>query len=335
MDRDGDPDVLINWHHHEPLEIFENVAGRFVQRNPLGADGSGVYDNRDVPYLFASVEEMIARIAGSNRDGLYVWHDRQRGGSWRLFWRNVADAYGGLKLRLETSLPVLEVTGLRTGEFTRPGPRHVVVTIDDAANRRAFALRVRRVATQLRIHVAPARSGSTPTLYAGRDVIPLEGDGVLELSVASHSSPNLLLALEESSARLRNRAGQLGLDRNGAAAQTWGDLDRNGLQDLFFLDGNRIHVLRHSGSGFELVSGDELGLTLPDLPPPPGAIDPTALRLADFDNDGDLDPWILAHGREGASFLFRRDERGVRWRGQAGETRYPLRETGRRIVLER
>jgi hypothetical protein len=394
MDLDGDPDLLVNWHHHEPLEVFENAGGRFVQRNPLGNDVSGLYDNRDVPYLFASTEEMTARIDGSDRDGLYVWHDHQRGGSWRLLWRDAGNAYAELKLRLETSLPVLEVTGLQTGELERPGPRRLVATIAGSVDRSVIGVRVRRVATQLRIHLSAAGSGPAPTIYAGRDMIrlvgteialwkpdphgmawvdvegsrlpelyitrgglggelsppadpkldryylpaeggplpyrlappgrvapgygrgrrvewlDLDGDGALELSVANRDFPNLFLVPEGPAGQLRDRAAELGLDRDGAAVQAWGDLDRDGRQDLFFLEDGRIDVLRQRGTGFELVRGDTLGLTLPELPPPPGAIDPTALRLSDFDNDGDLDLWILAHGREGASFLFRRDEQG-------------------------
>ncbi|MDJ0849085.1 MAG: hypothetical protein QNK04_11960 [Myxococcota bacterium] len=26
MDLDGDPDLLVNWHHNEPLELYESTA---------------------------------------------------------------------------------------------------------------------------------------------------------------------------------------------------------------------------------------------------------------------------------------------------------------------
>ncbi len=394
MDLDGDPDLLVNWHHHEPLEIFENVGGRFVQRNARGEDASGLYDNAGIPDLFTPAEEMTARIDAAGRDGLHVWHDVNRSRSWRFAWRDAARAFGAISLHIETSLPVLEVTGLEPDELERKGPRQLVVPLGRDDVRRDFGIRAARVATQLRVRIEAQGGATAPPVHAGRDGVPLrgaefalwkpdphgmawvdvegsrlpelfitrgglggelappaepkrdrfylpteagplpyrfaspervapgygrgrrvewvdlEGDGVPELSVANRESPNRLLAYDASRRRLRDRAPELGLDRDGAAIQAWGDLDGDGRPDLFYLEGDRIDVLRQGDAGFERLDGGALGLSLPETLPAPGVVDSAALRLADFDSDGDLDLWVLSRGRDAAHRLFRRETQG-------------------------
>ena len=397
MDLDGDPDLLINWHHHERLELFENVAGKFVHRNPRGADRSGLYDNRGVPELFATQEELLGRIEASGTPGLYVWHDQNRGSNWRFFWMGGRQGNGGLRLQLEVSLPVLETSGLTPAELDQPDDRHLRIALVEGPLPRLFGVRVRRVATQLvlRLEVPPesehppifAGAGLTPQnghrlelwkpdphgiawvdaegtrnpeiyitrgglggellppanpkldryyLFGAKDgplyrmaegIVPpsygrgrrvewvdIEGDGTLELSIANQQTANELLVRDQASGALRDRAADWGLDLKGASVQTWGDLDGDGRQDLFFQAGTRIDVLRNRGAGeFELLRGDSLGLILPDAERSASVIDPTSLRLADFDNDGDLDLWVLGYGRDGTNHLFRFD--GKRFAG--------------------
>jgi hypothetical protein len=393
MDLDGDPDLLINWHHHEPLELYENDGGRLVHRNPLGADRSGLYDNREIPYLFERSEVMRRRIEASERPGLYVWHDRNRGASWRLLWKDERERFGGLRLRLETSLPIVEISGLETGEVESIDERHLQISLEKGRGQRSFGLRVRGVATQLVIElqstpkagippifvgpqltpiatgevelwkpdphgiawvdvagsphpelfvtrgglggelVAPARpkedryyladeSGQTRYRRAERGIVPtsygrgrrvqwvdVDGDGRLDLSISNEKTANSLLVRDATTGAFRDRAADWGLDLENAV-MTWGDLDTDGRPDLFYLDGNEIHVmLNRNRMTFERLGGKTLGLVLPMADRVPGLIDPTSLQLSDFDNDGDLDLWVLAYGRERKILLFRNDEK--------------------------
>ena len=50
MDRDGDPDLLINWHHRGRLELYENSGGKFVLRNPPGNRLEALKGNRKGQY---------------------------------------------------------------------------------------------------------------------------------------------------------------------------------------------------------------------------------------------------------------------------------------------
>ena len=100
---------------------------------------------------------------------------------------------------------------------------------------------------------------------------------------------------------------------DGGEVQCWGDFDGDGWQDLYYVDGRHVHILRNTGGGaFERLPGDQLGLTLPEPAEVSAALfNFAALRLADFDSDGDLDLWVLMFGRDARSnHLFRRDEEG-------------------------
>ena len=44
MDLDGDPDLIVNWHHLDPLELFENRDGVFL---PIVE--SGLIENDGLP----------------------------------------------------------------------------------------------------------------------------------------------------------------------------------------------------------------------------------------------------------------------------------------------
>ena len=85
MDLDGDPDLLVNWHHLGRPELFDNRRGRFALLNPSGADASGLFDNRGIPDLFAKATEMIAEIDAEGKPGVYLWHDLNRHGAWNFY----------------------------------------------------------------------------------------------------------------------------------------------------------------------------------------------------------------------------------------------------------
>jgi len=388
MDQDGDPDLLVNWHHHEPLELYENRRGRFALQNGGPRDTSGLYDNPDVVDLFASQDVMRAKIEEADQNGLYVWHDLNRGGSWRFAWRNREAGLPGLELSLETSLPIQELEGLAAGEGRLLGERELEISISAEEAERRFAVRATRVATQLQLrpkedrNTLPVFVGTTavrmpegpvslwkpdphgmawvdvggskhpelfitrgalggtlaspadpktdryyePTggrapmfAFAPEGVVPagygrgrrvewvdVDGQGHLALSIANEQSPNQLLVRQEQG-QFRDDAPRRGLDLEGAAVQAWGDLEGDGKQDLFFLADGRIDVRRNTGGAFRAIDGESLGLVLPPAEQRHGVIDPAALRLADLDNDGDLDLWLLGYGGQGSVHVFRRD----------------------------
>jgi len=203
MDLDGDPDLLINWHHHEPLELYENEGGRLVHRNPLGADRSGLYDNRGIPYLFERPEVMRRRIEASDRPGLYVWHDRNRGRSWRFLWKDAPELFGGLRLRLETSLPIVEISNLETEEIERTDERHLRISLKKGMMQRSFGVRVRGVATQLVIQLESAPEGGRPPIFVGPQLTPMatgevelwktDPHGIAWVDVAGSPKPELFI----------------------------------------------------------------------------------------------------------------------------------------------
>jgi arylsulfatase A-like enzyme len=165
MDLDGDPDLLINWHHLQPLELFENRGGRFALVEPAR---SGLSDNRGVPDLYADADAMRAAIEEAGEPGLFLWHDVDRQGSWRFLW--AAGDLGPLEVEIETNHEIREIRGLAPGEGERPGPRRLRVRIE--ADRRAFAVGI-EAGTQIRV---AARTGGGPApLRAGSQRTPLPG----------------------------------------------------------------------------------------------------------------------------------------------------------------
>lgn len=382
FDRDGDDDLLINWHHHAPLALLENRGGRFVA---VPETASGLLENRGIPALFAAAEAQERRIEAYGAAGLYVWHDLNRGQRWRFLWLDPAG--GPLRLELETSLRLLEHGGLAGGEVEAPDARRLRVALD--GRRRAFDVWALRASSQLKIAAA---DGAAPALFVGSALTPAaaplslwkpdphgmawvdiggsahpelyltrgalggelappadpkedrlyrhrgggppayaraapgavppgygrgrrvewvdaDGDGRAELALANREGANQLLDFGAQGEALRDRAAELGLTDTGTA-QVWGDHDGDGRDDVYFLAGDAIDVAVQRATGFERLDGAALGLTLPPAEPGRGAIDSTALRLADVDADGDLDLWVIGRGQAGRCHVFRREAAG-------------------------
>ena len=85
MDLDGDADLLVNWHDLARLELFENDGGRFHLLNPAGDDRSGLFENPGLANLYAPPDEVLPRVGGAGRPGVWVWHEPDRRGDWH-FW---------------------------------------------------------------------------------------------------------------------------------------------------------------------------------------------------------------------------------------------------------
>jgi hypothetical protein len=91
--------------------------------------------------------------------------------------------------------------------------------------------------------------------------------------------------------------------------QSWCDHDGDGWQDLYYLNGHSIDVLRNRGGGpFERLPGASVGLTLPESDPASTRqFNFASLRHVDFDSDGDLDLWVLMFGEEWTNHVFVRE----------------------------
>lgn len=396
VDLDGDPDLLISWHHVGPLELFESRDGGFVRLDLDGGVASGLADAPGVDDLFAPPGQVERHLLGpSASPGLYVWHDEDRLGSWRLLWTGPRAGSPELDLIVETSLGFSEVEGADPPVLTRAGARALRVTAraEDAPLRlrvkaegltdrltlrlgdddQGTRFRVGRFHSPLegpsvelwkpdphglawvdvegsphpdlyvtrgglagllrpplpgkRDRLFRHRGGGAP-LYAlappgavprdhrrGRQVewVDPTGDGALALSVTGRGSRNGLLVRDAASGALRDVAPLRGLAFPDAEVASWGDLDEDGLPDLFFLAGDAIDVARNRGPGrrFERIAGAALGLRLPPQPKgEPALFEQASLRQADFDADGRLDLWLLGRGPGRQARLFLRRGEG-------------------------
>jgi hypothetical protein len=138
--------------------------------------------------------------------------------------------------------------------------------------------------------------------------VDVDNDGSPELSISNYHTPNSLLFLDPAKRTRTDRAGEYGVDYQGADVQAWADYDLDGRQDLFFLDGNRVNIaLNRGGAAFKKVQGETVGLRVNNGQAGPGLFARTVIRFADFDNDGDLDLWVLGVGPRATSQLFRRE----------------------------
>ncbi len=172
MDLDGDADLLINWHHLGPLELFENRNGLFELSNPAGGDRSGLFDNPGIPSLFAPATEITSRIDRSDSAGLYVWHDLDRAGSWRFLWKDDARLYGGFELDLRTSLGANHVEGLEEQEFKRLGHHRLDISVaTGSAGIRRFSVRTLPIGVRLELRLRDP-SGRAVPIFAGSHLTP-------------------------------------------------------------------------------------------------------------------------------------------------------------------
>lgn len=390
VDLDGDPDLLINWHHVEPLELWRNDGGRFVLESDAAA--LGFVDSPGVPTLYTASEPLEARIRAGGRPGLYLWHQPPRTAEWELFWLDPEDRHGGLRLEFETSLKVIGVEGLAEGEVQRPPNRILAVAIASDVRERRFQVRTLGTGIAVTVRATPGRAGANPTVYAGAELeafaegevtvwkddphgaawidvegsrhpelfftrgglggklvppaspktdrfylhhiegaasqyslaadgrvpsgygrgrrvewVDADGDGQLDLSIANERSPNVLL-VRDAAGTLHDRAPALGLDVADGAAQLWTDFDGDGQEDLLLLEGAHLTLAQRRGGRYIRVPAP--GASLPERGAQQGLIDPTALRLADVDRDGDLDLWVLSYAGDRSQHLFRREGAG-------------------------
>jgi hypothetical protein len=182
-----------------------------------------------------------------------------------------------------------------------------------------------------------ASPGAVPRDHRrGRQVewVDVDLDGRLEISVTGKATPNGLLMRDPLSGVFGDVAERLGLAIPDAEVASWGDLNLDGLPDLFFLAPDSIHVALNRGPSrpFTRRPGARLNLVLPASEPgAPSLFESASLRrgegfenvshavglddvrgdvatvLVDADNDSFLD--VMSFGPGGARL----------WRNRRGE----------------
>lgn len=171
LDLDGDLDFVLNRHLRSPIELYANTDGRFQQLNPRAADTSGIYDNPGVPYLYAAQSTMEEEVTAHGGSGVFVWHDLDRTGAWRLVV--VPDAYATpVPMRLVVNRPIQRVGGLQASEYAEVDDHTVDIALMDPSVRRSFSLDSELVGTMLRIEL---QGPNPPPMFAGETLAPLAG----------------------------------------------------------------------------------------------------------------------------------------------------------------
>jgi len=164
MDEDGDEDVLVNWHLHRPLELFENVGGRF---RPVPVRRSGLDDNPGVPTVFAATDAHVERIGERTDDGIWIWHDLDRkDGRWHLWVRRA----GGepVDVHVIASSPIRGIEGAERGTFRRRGLIGFEVPLPEPELDVHLSFRVQGTASRVQLLSAP-RDAELPPIRVGAE----------------------------------------------------------------------------------------------------------------------------------------------------------------------
>ena len=323
MDVDGDDDLLINWHHLGPMELFENTGGLFELVNARGGDRSGLYDNRGVPSLFASPGEMRRRLEAENGAGLYVWHDLDRRGSWRFVWRPPAGQSGRALLDLETSLGFEELEGLDDQDVLERSARILRLALAPASGHgsrdrgQVFRLRTEQVTIGLELFLRSPEGEPLP-IIVGPDLTPRPGGtvelwkpdphGIAWVDVEDDERPEIYITrgaligqLSPPRRAKRERyflpvggalyelapAGTMPRDRGRGRRVEWVDVDNDGRLDLSVASessANRLLMRSGTTQSFRDRAAD-YGLDLTG-----GAVE----SWGDYDGDGRQDVYVLA-----------------------------------------
>ena len=168
IDLDGDPDVLINWHHEQPLELFENKEGHFRRLEPTLADGTGLDDAPGIASLFGEEPATRERARSCEALGLFAWHDPiRRPTRWAFLWRPDPSVS---RLELELNRDLSDVHGLDGAHILVQQDGRLEVDLGHAGLLE-FEVETPLVATRLELRlVGKDESSNAGVLRVGRDL---------------------------------------------------------------------------------------------------------------------------------------------------------------------
>ncbi len=159
MDLDGDLDVLANWHHLHPLELYENRDGQYHCVNVPGADSTGLDENRLVPLLFATEEEMAEKIEQDDSGALFLWHDMRRAPThWVFHYKPPSGVAESPSVRIALNRDILEFDGLQPEEILERSGMELRLKLNSDSERH-FSVQVLQAATRLEVEVDFAGQG--------------------------------------------------------------------------------------------------------------------------------------------------------------------------------
>ena len=172
-DLDGDPDLLVHWHHRGPLELLENRGGRFQPALDAPGAPSKLAENFELPNPWADTTALEAALRQSGSAGVHVWHDLDRTGSWRIF---VHAPDRTVTLEIEAIPKILAVEGLADAEMTRRDDTHLQVTLE-GPEQRSLSLQS-LLEGRLTLKVSSPEPGPPPPLHVGPRSLRVSGGGV-------------------------------------------------------------------------------------------------------------------------------------------------------------
>jgi len=178
IDLDGDPDLLINWHHLGPLELFENRDGTYFRVDEGDGSKSGLVENPNVNGLFKNAAAAEAAIATHSKAGLYFWHDKERLGSWQFLWVDPSGRYRGCTVHLTTSVRIENVDGLDADAVRVLDDRRRTLVLSADTKRRRFSVTTDPVGARLEVRLqrlSGREDDPTPVLFAGIPPIAQSG----------------------------------------------------------------------------------------------------------------------------------------------------------------
>jgi tetratricopeptide (TPR) repeat protein len=297
-DNDGDPDLFVGrtgWAGPNPNSLYRNEGGRFVDVT----DTSGLKDAEGACFT--------ASWADFDRDGwLDLWVGNFYGGQDRLF-RNRGDG------TFVDVLPQMGITdhdstvGVTWGDYDRDGYPDLFATNLDGDNRLYHNLKGKD------FEEIAGRLGVTRPLFSYAPFfLDVDGDGWMDLYCSGHCNQNFMARWHEAggpemnpqirgSLYLNDRKGgfrditqSAGLSgAYGAMSATFGDLNNDGLPEIFLCNGGpemgRIErsVLFENRGGKRFVEiGEAAGVDYLGKGHGPS--------VADYDNDGRLDLYFGA-----------------------------------------
>lgn len=150
-----------------------------------------------------------------------------------------------------------------------------------------------------RITTGPMVTGNTKSFGCGW--VDADHDGDLDLFIANLDSPNALYQ-NEGNGTFSTLAAPTNADVQPSFGCSWGDYDNDGLDDLFIPSFGAPSYLYHNDGNNRFTRVTDSPLTQIPIPAQSGA-------WADYDNDGDLDLYVVT--KDAPNILFQNQGHGT------------------------